>query len=84
MSALLGGEYFYSTEAGVDDAFSGKEEYLNLVSNLGSAVATGAEPGEDLATISTGSVGLKVSAVKEAQLHPLTPHGVVPSARTHI
>lgn len=53
----------------MNETFSGKEEYVTLLGNLGNAVATGAAPGEDLTTISTGSVGLKVNTpVRHVQL----------------
>ncbi|CAN0003126.1 unnamed protein product [Pylaiella littoralis] len=59
VSALVGGEYLHSPETAVDEALVGKEAHLDLLGNLGRAVATGAEAGEDLSTITTGSVGLK-------------------------
>lgn len=44
-----------------NESLVGKEAHLNLLEDLGKAVATGAEAEEDLSTITTGSVGLKVS-----------------------
>lgn len=68
VSALLGGGYVHSPEAMVDETLAGKEAHLDLLGNLGKAVATGAEAEEDLLTITAGSVGLKVSFVNSSSV----------------
>lgn len=51
-----------SHAGGEDLMFTGKESVLELLESLGKAAAIGAETGEDVDEISTGSINLKVGA----------------------